>query len=76
MQAHYREFIRCTRMYRHIRQAKQAGRAHDRSGIAGTADGELALVCPACPNVENLPEGWRDEPEDRQFVTSALSVRI
>lgn len=59
-------------MYRHIRQAKQAGRAHDPAGIAATAEGELALVCPACPNEDNLPLDWRDAPPEDQYVSFTL----
>lgn len=36
--------------YRHIRQAKHAGRGHDPAGIAGSKPGELAVICPTCTN--------------------------
>jgi hypothetical protein len=38
---------------------KRAGRAHSNSGVGGTAQGELALPCRACPQPgKNLPDGW------------------
>lgn len=46
---------------------KRAGRGHFLSGIGGTAAGELALKCRACPIPGvNLPENWRDAPEESQ----------
>ncbi|KAJ7795975.1 hypothetical protein B0H14DRAFT_2201293, partial [Mycena olivaceomarginata] len=37
----------------------RAGRGHDPSGVNGTAQGELALKCRACPQPgRNLPDGW------------------
>ncbi|THU86101.1 hypothetical protein K435DRAFT_868604 [Dendrothele bispora CBS 962.96] len=40
---------------------KRGGRGHAVSGIKGTAPGELALDCPACPHPEkNLPPMWKD----------------
>ncbi|KAF9003812.1 hypothetical protein BDZ89DRAFT_1145888 [Hymenopellis radicata] len=47
--------------------AKEAGRGHDPSGIAGTEEGELAVECPACPHPDrNLPEDWR--ASQRSFI--------
>jgi hypothetical protein len=59
----YQVFLRMTRQYRHLLMLKRAGRGHDRSGVWGTAAGELAVECPVCPNPQvNLPEGWEDAP--------------
>ncbi|KAF7331971.1 CxC2 domain-containing protein [Mycena kentingensis (nom. inval.)] len=44
----YRVFLRVARQYRHLMLLKRAGRGHDRYGVMGTAEGELALRCPAC----------------------------
>ncbi|KAF7319717.1 CxC2 domain-containing protein [Mycena kentingensis (nom. inval.)] len=53
----YRVFLRVSRQYRHLMMLKRAGRGHDRFGVMGTAEGELALRCPACPRPGvNLPE--------------------
>jgi hypothetical protein len=38
---------------------KHTGCGHHPSGVAGTAQGELALPCRSCPQPgRNLPEGW------------------
>ncbi|KAJ7429914.1 hypothetical protein B0H11DRAFT_2166673 [Mycena galericulata] len=67
-----RPFMRMVRQWRNIKMFKRAGRGHAASGIEGTADGELALLCPACPQPGiNLPEGWRDEPEETAFKYAA-----
>jgi hypothetical protein len=42
-----------------MQMMKRAGRGQDDSGVAGTAQGELALPCRACPQPGiNLPPGW------------------
>lgn len=47
-------------MWRHLRLLKRGGRAHDPTGVQGTASGELAVLCPACPHPNiNLPSGWK-----------------
>jgi hypothetical protein len=49
---------------------KRAGRAHDKSGIAGSQEGCCAVQCPACPHQGiNLPEGWENETPERRSVT-------
>ncbi|KAJ7802109.1 hypothetical protein B0H14DRAFT_2385799 [Mycena olivaceomarginata] len=48
---------------------KRGGRGHELNGIANTKPGECALLCPACPQPErNLPPGWQDAPEEKQFL--------
>ena len=55
------------REWRHVRLLKRMGRGHSVSGVRGTQEGELAVLCPACPipNV-NLPPDWRTMPD--QYV--------
>ncbi|KAJ7458371.1 hypothetical protein B0H11DRAFT_1737827 [Mycena galericulata] len=54
-----RAFRAIVRQYRMMQMMKRAGRGHDDSGVKGTAQGELALPCRACPQPGiNLPEGW------------------
>ncbi|KAF7291342.1 CxC2 domain-containing protein [Mycena indigotica] len=64
----YSSFLRMARQYRHLLLLKRGGRGHDQYGVMGTAPGELAIRCPACPRPGvNLPEGWEQAPpEDRQ----------
>ncbi|KAJ7136981.1 hypothetical protein C8R44DRAFT_552414, partial [Mycena epipterygia] len=68
-----RSFRHIARQYRMTLMMKRAGRGHDPSGVNGTAQGELALRCRACPqDGRNLPEGWKDidwaaMPEDQRY---------
>lgn len=57
------------REWRHVRLLKRMGRGHSASGVKGTAEGELAVQCPACPIPQiNLPPDWAQRPESEQFV--------
>lgn len=59
--------MRMLRQWRFLKLLKRGGRAHDPTGITGTKNGELALVCPACPHPGiNLPEDWENAPPDMQ----------
>lgn len=54
------------RMWRNLKSLKRSGRGHDPKGTAATAEGELALECPACPHPNrNLPEDWKLVPKDQ-----------
>ncbi|KAJ7750618.1 hypothetical protein B0H16DRAFT_1318629 [Mycena metata] len=65
----YREFLRITRQWRHVRMLKRAARGHDPKGIANTQPGECALLCPACPQPgKNMAPDWESTPEDRSFI--------
>ncbi|KAJ7874250.1 hypothetical protein B0H13DRAFT_1894635, partial [Mycena leptocephala] len=61
------------RQYQMTLMMKRAGRGHSLSGVAGTAQGELALRCRAClQDGRNVPDGWDkinwDEmPEDLRY---------
>ncbi|KAG2101317.1 uncharacterized protein F5147DRAFT_812283 [Suillus discolor] len=67
----YESLLRISRQYRHLIALKRAGRAHDISGILGTESGELAVVCPACPQPgKNLPPHWADAPKEKQWLYS------
>lgn len=61
--------MRCLTQWRHLKALKRGGRGHDEAGASGTADGELAVLCPSCPHPGiNLPTRWREESSDRQYV--------
>ncbi|KAF8950380.1 hypothetical protein BDZ97DRAFT_1688116, partial [Flammula alnicola] len=65
----YATLLRVVREYGHMSMLKRGGRGHDRTGAAGTRHGELALLCPACPQVGiNLPDGWENTPKSKQFL--------
>ncbi|KAJ8494859.1 hypothetical protein ONZ45_g13096 [Pleurotus djamor] len=67
--ARYKEFLRMNREYVHLNALKRGGRAHDPTGIPGTKNGELTVICPACPiSGVNLPFDWESVPEDRRFL--------
>ncbi|KAJ6556071.1 hypothetical protein B0H19DRAFT_1262187 [Mycena capillaripes] len=54
-----RAFRQIVRQYRTTLMYKCAGRGHDSTGVQGTAQGELALACRACPHDGmNLEPGW------------------
>jgi hypothetical protein len=48
------------REWRHLIMLKRGGRGNDGNRlVAETRPGELAVVCPACPQPGiNLPDGW------------------
>jgi len=69
MKDRYQEFLRMLRMWHHLYLLKRGGRAHDPTSAEGTAPGELAVWCPACPYLDiNLPANWTSAPKDLEFV--------
>ncbi|KAG2108722.1 uncharacterized protein F5147DRAFT_745699 [Suillus discolor] len=64
----YAPFMCMIHEWRHLRQLRRAGRGHDPSGINATQKGELAVLCPACPQPgRNLPEGWENAGPDSRW---------
>jgi hypothetical protein len=64
-----KEWIRMCRDYRHTMMLKRGARvqAYDPTGAEGTKQGELAILCPACPRPGvNLPEGWEKAPREER----------
>ncbi|KAG2358779.1 hypothetical protein BDR07DRAFT_1452576 [Suillus spraguei] len=44
-------------------------RGHDPSGVAGTSEGQCAVLCPACPQPgKNLPDDWQDAPKAKGWL--------
>ncbi|KIL68676.1 hypothetical protein M378DRAFT_184632 [Amanita muscaria Koide BX008] len=72
----YAQFHRIFRIWRGLLMLKRAGRGQDPAGAEATAQGELALECPACPHPErNLPDGWQKvSPGLRFLYTLFLAV--
>ncbi|KAJ7704630.1 hypothetical protein B0H14DRAFT_2416236 [Mycena olivaceomarginata] len=69
----YKEFMRMSRQWAYLKRAKRAGRAHDSTGVAGTAQRELAVRCWACPHDgRNLPDGWRNVDKKFRFLYMLL----
>ena len=62
------------RVWRHLHLLKRGGRAYDPTGANGTAPGELAVLCPACPYPDiNLPINWRSVAKESRFVSMSPS---
>ncbi|KAF7321649.1 CxC2 domain-containing protein [Mycena kentingensis (nom. inval.)] len=72
----YKAFMRMARQFRHLLLLKRRGRGHAATGSAGTASGELALRCPACPRPGiNLPDNWQDAaPADQCLYVIYLAM--
>lgn len=65
----YRALLRLVLQWRHLKMLKRGGRGNDPTGVAGTRNGELAVLCPSCPYPGiNLPVGWADVPPGMQFL--------
>lgn len=48
-----------SREWAYLKMHKRAGRGHEEDGCQGATDGELAILCPACPQPDiNLPADW------------------
>ncbi|KAG1741216.1 hypothetical protein EDD22DRAFT_786755 [Suillus occidentalis] len=53
----YLVFLRIVRQWRNLTLLKQSGRGHDPAGVDATQQGQLAVLCPACPQLgKNVPE--------------------
>ena len=65
------------RIWRHLHLLKRGGRGHSPGGAAGTAPGELAVLCPACPYPDiNLPTDWKSVPKSSEYVWACLFVLV
>jgi hypothetical protein len=55
--------------------AKRGGSAHLTQGIVATAEGSLAIDCPACPHPGlNAPTCLDEMPEERRLVDIITAV--
>lgn len=46
--------------WRNIKALMRSGRGHDPAGIDATQEGDLTVLCPACPHPgKNLPGNWQ-----------------
>ncbi|KAI0747825.1 hypothetical protein C8Q80DRAFT_1316398 [Daedaleopsis nitida] len=65
----YHSFLTMTKEWRHLKLLKRAGRGNDPAGAAGTAPGECAVDCPACPHPgKNLPSNWKNTPKGTRWL--------
>ncbi|KAJ7358033.1 hypothetical protein DFH08DRAFT_687643, partial [Mycena albidolilacea] len=66
----YKAFMRTMRQWRHLVMLKRGGRGNDGDHlVAETKPGELAVVCPACPQPGvNLPANWETASGEERFL--------
>ena len=69
------QFMVVVREWRHVKMLKRGGRAHESSGVGGTAQGELAVKCRSCPHLGiNLPTNWKESPPEDRWLYSMIVV--
>ncbi|KAF7970361.1 hypothetical protein HWV62_24272 [Athelia sp. TMB] len=72
----YAAFMRMVREWRHIKLLKRAGRGHvpEGPGPSSAAQGDCAVICPACPHPgRNIPDDWA-EREDKWVYALFLAI--
>lgn len=53
------------RQYRNLKMLSRAARFLKPGGADATSEGELAVVCPACPHAGvNIPSNFKQAPKD------------
>ncbi|KAJ8581383.1 hypothetical protein M405DRAFT_854827 [Rhizopogon salebrosus TDB-379] len=71
----YEAFLRIIREWRHLKMLKRAGRGHDPKGVDETAEGECAVLCPACPQPgKNLPADYNAPGPKRWLYSLFLAI--
>lgn len=61
----YQPLKRVLVQWRHLKLLKRGGRGHDPTGISGTQNGDLAILCPSCPRPGvNIPNNWNEAPKE------------
>ncbi|KAG2358630.1 hypothetical protein BDR07DRAFT_1452640 [Suillus spraguei] len=67
----YRVFLRIVRQWRNLTSLKRSGRGHDPAGVDATQQGQLAVPCPACPQLgKNVPEDLAHVSSNEQWLYS------
>ncbi|KAG2096118.1 uncharacterized protein F5147DRAFT_584181 [Suillus discolor] len=67
----YSTFLKMVIMWRNIKMLMRAGRGHDPGGVEATQQGQLAVLCPACPQPgKNLSDNWENEPVAMRWLHS------
>ncbi|KAG1889704.1 uncharacterized protein F5891DRAFT_1198475 [Suillus fuscotomentosus] len=72
----YSVFLRIMAEWHNIKALKCAGRGHDPAGVDATQEGELVVLCPACPHPgKNLAETLNDVvPRNRWIYSLFLAI--
>ncbi|KAG1797493.1 uncharacterized protein HD556DRAFT_1431147 [Suillus plorans] len=64
----YSVFLRIVYQWKNIKALKRSGCGHNPAGVDATQNGDLAVLCPACPHLgKNLPDDWKNSPEQWKF---------
>ncbi|KAJ7823362.1 hypothetical protein B0H13DRAFT_1919668 [Mycena leptocephala] len=62
-------FMHIVRQWREVKRMKRAKRGHDPGGVRATKQGELAVMCRACPQPGwNLPDNWEEIDPFYRFI--------
>ncbi|KIJ10047.1 hypothetical protein PAXINDRAFT_27756, partial [Paxillus involutus ATCC 200175] len=65
----YEAFLRMSQQWRHLKMVKRAGRGHEPHGLGATAEGECAVLCPACPHPgKNLPSNFHEASLEERWI--------
>ncbi|KAG2038914.1 hypothetical protein BDR03DRAFT_1009383 [Suillus americanus] len=73
----YSVFLRIMAEWHNIKALKRAGRGHDPAGVDATQEGELVVLCPACPHPgKNLAEILNDVAPGNCACISHITVNM
>ncbi|KAG2062449.1 hypothetical protein BDR04DRAFT_1040373, partial [Suillus decipiens] len=72
----YAVFLRMMVEWCNLKALKQAGRGHDPAGVSATKEGEIVVLCPACPHPgKNVPKTLEDiSPGNRWIYSLFLAI--
>ncbi|KAH8818699.1 hypothetical protein DL96DRAFT_1820120 [Flagelloscypha sp. PMI_526] len=69
----YTSFMHVVRQVNFLQRCRRAGRFHDTGGIHSTKNGQVAVLCWACPREGvNLPPGWETVDREHRFIYMLL----
>ncbi|KAG2144545.1 hypothetical protein DEU56DRAFT_883917 [Suillus clintonianus] len=67
----YSVFLRIMRQWRNLTSLKRSGRGHNPAGVDATQQGQLAVLCPACPQLgKNVPEDLAHVSSNERWLYS------
>ncbi|KAG1821349.1 hypothetical protein EV424DRAFT_1511830 [Suillus variegatus] len=67
----YSIFLRIMRQWRNLKSLKRSGRGHDPAGVDATQEGQLAVLCPACPQFgKNVLDDLTDVSPNQRWLHS------
>ena len=70
----YRALFRMNMQWCHLKLLKWGGRGHDPAGVNATRPGELAVLCPSCPQPGvNLPEDWEQVSPEFKYIPLSVT---